>query len=251
MLRPLLLAALALAAPLAASRARAQATAWSVRASAEAEALSGDRGTWQQQSVAAGATHARGALALEAGRVQRYGLADAYVAAEAYSQLAARTYGYARVRYAPGADVSPVLDAHAEVYRSVDGGLELGAGARTMQFAHAGVTMATALAALDRGPWRYAARGTFVPAQAAGGGDFALRRTFRNRRAFYAEAIVGAGSELLPRPGGEAVLTPTRTAQVRASVPLGRRAEAQAHAGITYESGFARRGGGLSVATRF
>lgn len=242
--------AFALVAPL--PLAAQTATPWSVRVATEAEALEGGRGTWQQQSVALGRKFSRGAVVLEGGRVVRYGQAEAYGAVEAYPWIAEKTYGYARVRLSPDARVSPRLDAHAEVYRAVARGFELSVGARRMHFANAAVTMATSGATLDRGPWQLGLRGSVVAStDFTGSGAVRLRRTFRDNHAFFAEASVGAGRELVATGSGTAAFGPTRVAAVRASVPAGRGVVVEAGATVTHESGFTRAGGTVGVGVRF
>lgn len=215
--------------------------------------MEGGRGTCQQQSVSLGRTFSRGALVLEGGRVERYGRAEAFGAVEMYPWIAEKTYGYARLRLSPNARISPRLDTHAEVYRAVARGLELSVGVRRMNFANAAVTMATAGATLDRGPWQLGLRGSVSPADhLTGSGAVRLRRTFRDRRGFFAEAIAGAGRELVATgPDGSAAFGPTRTAAVRVSVPVGGRVTAETAASVTHESGFTRAGGSVGVGVRF
>lgn len=250
-MRPvLLLLPLALAAP----AALAQTPRWQARLATEHDALEGGRGTWQQQSLLVGGRFARAAVLLEGGRVVRYGRTDPFAAVEAYPVLGAKTYGYARLRLSPNARISPRLDAHAEVFRGLGRGVEASLGARHMTFASAAVTLATASLAVDRGPWQVGVRGGFVPGRSFGGpsgsASLRLRRRF-GARGLFAEALAGAGNELVATADGLADVAPTRTAALRVSVPVGRGLDVQASAGATHEGGFTRATGSLSLGVRF
>ena len=154
--RALLLVGLA---GLAAAPAQAQAPAvWSAQALGRVEAFRADREPWREARVAVQRRGPRGAVGVEAARVERNGRTDAMLAVDLYRVLSRRVYANVRAEAAPQASVVPAVALLGEVYAGLGGGWEASAGARFLSVPGADVVLVVASATRTVGPFALGVR---------------------------------------------------------------------------------------------
>ena len=87
--------------------------------------LSEGRAAWQAYQLMVQRRSARGAMLLQGNRVQRFGVWDEALKAEAWRDLWAKAYGHLRLQYAPTPQILPGQELYAELFQAVPGGWEV------------------------------------------------------------------------------------------------------------------------------
>ena len=233
--------------------ASASAQPWGVTASTAVESV-GDRGTWLESRLAVGGRAGGLAGLAEAGVVERYGQAAAFVGADLYPTLADGAYANVRARWAPGSDVTARLDLAAEAFVALGGGWEGSAGARRLAFADRAVVAASASGARYAGPWYVRGQVSAVP----DGGRVPVSARLLVRRldgdeggAFgsFWEVSVGRGEEAVVEAAGQSAVRGSWSVAGRLQRPLAGPVGLSLGAGYTADGDLSRAAAeaGLSV----
>jgi YaiO family outer membrane protein len=171
---------------------------WRAGLSYGRERFTRDRSAWQTVSAAASRKAGPHTFGIDLGSVRRFDQSDTQLAGETYLRLASRASLHVRGAVAPDADVIARTDLSTEVFHGVQGGWELSAGYRRMDFPVDAVDILSASVAMYRSAWYLRARGIAVPTAGTVGFAGALTaRRYLGRADRFAELQGGTGEEVV------------------------------------------------------
>ena len=161
------------------------------------------------------------------------------------------SYTNVRIVAAPGADISPRLDAGAGLYVPIARVYEAGVGARVLAFADDRVALLTGSLGRYIGNGFAQARATIVPREGEPGvSGTLLYRHYGATADAFVEASATAGREVIPRPGATFDIRRTTTVGLRAVRPLSARVALSASVGYTSDPSVPRLSIGAGVQVR-
>ena len=247
MLRSLLL--LALLMPAAAAQ-----TLWTVSARQSATVFDDDRAAWLESEVGVERRLRRGAVAVGAGRAERFDAAAAYGVLDVYHGLAGRVYGNVRARVAPGAETVAQRDLLAELYAGLPGGIEVSGGVRRIDYAADGATLLLASATAFRPAGRLRARVALTPTDSATAVSAGLTARLDHRptpETSFLSVRGGRAQEVVAVPGGAVSVRTSWDLGVGGRLRLGRRAALDLSGGRTWGGGLDGFTGDARLSVRF
>lgn len=201
---------------------------WFAHLSLERQFLDSDLPPWSDwTSVEVGLVREfnRGAVGVQAFRVERFGAMDGGAAVDLYRELWAGSYGNLRVRVAPGGGTLPEADVRGELFQALPGAWEVSGSWWRMSLPVHDVDVAGLGVARYVGDWyvREVTSLSFLAGESSLSASVSARRFLGSSREFL-ELGAGVGREAVVLGTGPAVDTrDTRFAQVRVSRFLGRR----------------------------
>ncbi len=233
----------------------AAAQEWMGLASVSAE-FPEDRSAWTEARLASGATWSQYSIVAEAGRVERYDQASAFVGADVYAPLAPRAYGNVRARLAPGSEIAARTDLSAELYAAPVEAWEVSLGARRLAFVDRSVHLATVSAARYAGPWLGRVRLTAIPDD----GRVPVSTSVSIRHltdgaggptASFWEITTGRGQEATPEALGATAVRASWFASARVQRRIASGAGVSLGGGYTADGGLSRASAELGVFARW